>query len=178
MSRHGESINNIKGVIGGDCHISKRGEKYRDFLGRYFKNVKITVLTSKLSRTKETAARITSNPIECGKLNEIHAGDFEGLYLDNIKANYPELYIKRNNDKVNNNYPNGENYKDVYNRVSDVLDTIKATDTILIIGHQAVCRAIYAYFTNTDLSECVNIDIDLHTIYELKGDKFISISSF
>ena len=84
--------------------------------------------------------------------------------------------MKRNNDKINNCYPNGESYIDVYDRVSRVLDQIKESDTILIICHQAVCRTIIAYFTKKPLSECVNIPIDLHTLYELKKNDFIPIN--
>ena len=122
MTRHGESVNNILNIIGGDCNITKKGEEYSKILGSYFKNKKICVWTSKLQRTKETAANIDSPSIECENLNEIHSGDFEGMSLDTIKNNYPDLYEFRNKDKINNSYPNGESYNDLYNRVSIVLD--------------------------------------------------------
>jgi broad specificity phosphatase PhoE len=175
MSRHGESINNTLGIIGGDCHITEKGMRYSKFLGNYFKNVKISVWTSNLLRTKETAASITSCPKEWSNLNEIYSGDFEGLVLDNIKVNYPELYYTRNNDKLNNSYPNGESYTDVYNRVVHVLTHITDSDTILIIAHQAVCRVLYSCFTKKPLSECIDMKIDLHTLYEFKDQECISI---
>jgi 6-phosphofructo-2-kinase/fructose-2,6-biphosphatase 2 len=176
MTRHGESINNILGIVGGDCHITEKGEKYRNLLGEYFKNKQISVWTSKLLRTKETASCITSNPIEWEHLNEIHSGKFDGFTLDNIKDIYPEDYKKRNSDKVNNSYPDGESYIDLYKRVSNVLNQINdSNDNLLIIGHQAVCRVIIAYFTKKTLAECVNIPIDLHTLYELKENDFLSI---
>ena len=201
MTRHGESVNNILNIIGGDCNITKKGEEYSKILGSYFKNKKICVWTSKLQRTKETAVNIDSPSIECENLNEIHSGDFEGMSLDTIKNNYPDLYEFRNKDKINNSYPNGESYNDLYNRVSIVLDTISKydsdisfgarsdisfgarsdisfgarSDIILIIGHQAVCRVIYSYFTKKPLSECINVDINLHTLYELKDQEFMKV---
>ncbi len=176
MSRHGESINNILNIIGGDCNITEKGKEYSKILGKYFANTTLDVYTSKLKRTKETAAFITSNPIELSDLNEIHSGDFEGLLLDDIITNFPDLYEIRNKDKLNNRYPNGENYNDLYNRVIVALDTITKSDKkILIIGHQAVCRVIYSYFTKTPLSECVDVKIDLHSLYELKKQEFIQI---
>ena len=118
-------------------------------------------------------------------LNEIHSGDFEGMSLDTIKNNYPDLYEFRNKDKINNSYPNGESYNDLYNRVSIALDNISKynsdisfgarSDIILIIGHQAVCRVIYSYFTKKPLSECINVDINLHTLYKLKDQEFIKV---
>ena len=176
ISRHGESVNNIQGIIGGDCHITENGEKYRDFLAKHFKHIDIDVWTSKLLRTKETASGITFAPTEYKDLNEIHSGDFEGLVLDNIRSNYPEIYEKRNSDKVNNCYPNGESYLDLYTRVCKVLDQIKETDNILIIGHKAVCRTIVAYFTKKSLKDCANLPINLHTLYELKENDFLPIN--
>ena len=177
MTRHGESVNNILNIIGGDCNITKKGEEYSKILGSYFNNKKICVWTSKLKRTKETAVNINSKSIEWDNLNEIHSGDFEGMELNSIKHNYPDLYKFRNKDKVNNSYPNGESYKDVYKRVSIILDTISKCeyDTILIIGHKAVCRVIYSYFTDKPLSDCIDIEIDLHTLYKLKDQEFIKV---
>ena len=176
MSRHGESVNNTLNIIGGDCNITDKGKEYGKILGKYFANTTLDVYTSKLKRTKETASFITSNPIELSDLNEIHSGDFEGLLLDDIITNFPDLYEIRNKDKLNNRYPNGENYNDLYNRVIVALDTISKNNTkILIIAHQAVCRVIYSYFTKTPLSECIDVKIDLHSLYELKEQEFIHI---
>ena len=85
MSRHGESINNYLNIIGGDCNLSEKGIKYSKCLGYYFKDIKnLSVWTSNLKRTKETASSITSNPVVWEELNEINSGDFDGLILDDI----------------------------------------------------------------------------------------------
>lgn len=176
MSRHGESVNNTLNIIGGDCGITEKGKEYGKFLGKYFSDVSnLTVWTSSLIRTKETVSNISTIPVEWENLNEINSGDFDGFVLDDVKKNYQKLYHLRNNDKLNNSYPNGESYLDLYKRVSCVLDKIDMTKdgTLLIVAHRAVCRVIYSYFTQTHLSECTNMKIDLHTLYELKKNKFI-----
>jgi len=179
MSRHGESVNNTLNIIGGNSHLSNKGKKYSDFLSEYFIHEELTVWISDLTRTKETvstlASTLSSTPTIWKNLNEINAGDFDGLILDNIKAYYPKLYQTRNNDKLNKSYPNGESYIDLQKRVVKVLKNInmEKNDILLIVAHQAVCRVIYSYFTKEPLSDCTNIDIDLHTIYELIGKKFI-----
>ena len=182
MTRHGESVNNIKNIIGGDCHISERGQKYNNFLTNYFSssNSDVSVWTSELKRTKETAVNISSQPRSWKNLNEIDSGDFDGLVLDNIRTNYPELYRIRNNDKLNESYPNGESYLDLQKRVIKVLTKIdmKKNDTLLIVAHQAVCRVIYSYFTKTPLSDCTDTTIDLHTVYKLSNNKFLPIQSY
>lgn len=180
MTRHGESINNLLNIIGGDCHITERGQLYSNYLTKYFKDVPITIWTSKLKRTIETTSQLNGIKVEWDKLNEIYSGDYEEMILDDIKTLHPIVYQHRNSDKLNNKYPNGESYIDLQVRVNKVLDTIDmdADDTLLIVAHQAVCRVIYSYFTKTPISDCINTKIDLHTLYKLESQKFSPIQSF
>ena len=178
ISRHGESQNNLSGIIGGDCHLSEYGKEYGEYLGKYFSYTQnLSVWTSKLKRTKETIVHINSPSTEWKFLNEIHAGDFDNLKLSDIKTQYPILYNARNSDKINNSYPNGETYLDLQKRVEQVLNNIDMSihGTLLIIAHQAVCRVIMAYFSNKPLLNYVNKPIHLHTIYKLYDNNFISI---
>lgn len=58
ISRHGESVNNVKNIIGGDSHLTERGEQFGERLDSYFKNTPLlTIWTSKLIRTVETAKK-------------------------------------------------------------------------------------------------------------------------
>lgn len=175
MSRHGESINNTLNIIGGDSNLSKKGIEYSKYLGNYFHTTKqLSVWTSNLKRTQETASFINSKKLSFKNLNEIDSGNFDGLILENIMKYYPNEYLIRNNDKLNQSYPNGENYLDLQKRVTKVLELINIENdgTILIIAHQAVCRVIYSYFTKKPLSECTNIKIDLHTLYKFSENSF------
>lgn len=180
MSRHGESLNNVLNIIGGDCRLSEHGKTYSKFLRNYFSNSNLTVWTSNLKRTKETAEGLSSNIIALSNLNEINAGDFDGLDLNNIRTNYPNQYLIRDNNKLTERYPNGESYLDLQNRVLPVIDCIdmsNSNSSLLIISHQAVCRVIYSYFTKRSLSDCIDTKIDLHNIYKLVDGEFISIKS-
>jgi broad specificity phosphatase PhoE len=183
MSRHGESLNNVLNIIGGDCHLSERGKKYNKFLCNFFVKKKISVWTSSLKRTKETAIGISDDTITCVNLNEIDSGNFDGLTIDNIKTNYPLQYKIRNDNKLSKSYPNGESYLDLQERVISVLKYIDMSlntslgSNLLIIGHQAVCRVIYSYFTQIPLEECINTKIELHTLYEFGCNNFMPILS-
>ncbi len=88
------------------------------------------------------------------------------MVLDDIKILYPIVYQNRNSDKLNHKYPNGDSYLDLQDRVYKVLDTIDmdTEGTLLIVAHQAVCRLIHFYFTQTPVNECTNIQIDLHAL--------------
>lgn len=177
MSRHGESLNNTLDIIGGDCNITDRGHEYSQYLSNYFKDIPVTVWTSKLQRTIETSKHINGTKLEWGGLNEIYSGDVEGMTLFDIQKLHPKMYEFRNSDKLNNKYPNGESYVDLQKRVYKVLDTIDTSsdDTLLIIAHKAVCRIIYSYFTDTSVRDCTDIKIDLHTLYKLDSRNFFPV---
>jgi broad specificity phosphatase PhoE len=181
VSRHGESVNNVKGVIGGDCHITESGQEYGKFLASYFKNVQIMIWTSELKRTQETAAYLKNNKQNNIKkwkdLNEIYSGYFDNWSLEKIKQKYPDIYAHRNSDKINNKYPNGESYKDLEKRVTSVINKIddKNNGILLIIAHKAVCRVIKSLLTQMSLKTVKNKNIDLHTLYYIKGDRFEKI---
>jgi 6-phosphofructo-2-kinase/fructose-2,6-biphosphatase 2 len=179
ISRHGESFNNVHNIIGGDSNITKKGIKYSNILKTFFKNKNkpVIIWTSKLKRTVQTAKQIEGIKKEFNEINEIYSGDFEGLSLENIKKEYPTQYKLRNDDKLNNSYPNGESYLNLKKRVYKLFEKINIDENkiLLIIAHQAVCRVLYSYFTTTPLNECINIKIDLHTLYKLEKNNFIPV---
>ena len=182
MSRHGESVNNTLGIIGGDSSITENGKKYSLFLSKFFHSspTPITIWTSSLKRTKETALHLTGTKIELNNLNEIHSGQFEELSIKNIQTYYPTIYKIRNKNKLHNRYPCGESYTDLQHRVIPSLESIDMNKNgiLIIIAHQAVCRVIYSYFTKELLVNCVNKNIDLHTLYKLtKYNTFTPIQS-
>ena len=176
LTRHGESLNNLNNIIGGNSSITSEGIKYGKLLGLFFKNDdSLIVITSNLKRTVETAEQFTSKYTSYGNFNEINSGDFEGCNLDYIKKNHTFVYNSRERDKLNISYKNGENYKDLQERVISVLKNIDTTSksNLLIISHQAVCRIIYSYFTNIHISKCLDKTFNLHTLYEINGDNYI-----
>jgi 6-phosphofructo-2-kinase/fructose-2,6-biphosphatase 2 len=176
ITRHGESINNTLNIIGGDCKITEKGLEYAKFLGSYLKNENnLTVWTSQLIRTKETAEEITNRYTEYKELNEIDSGIFDGVSIDYIKEYCPTIYKLREENKVINRYPEGENYLNVQKRVYKLLDTIdmEKDGILLIICHQAISRIVYSYFSGISIYDCVNIKIDLHTLYKIEDKKLI-----
>lgn len=181
ITRHGESINNILDIIGGNSALSENGKLYAKFLDKYFRktyqNKKIYVWTSMLDRTIETATYIKNKyHTQYGNLNEINAGCFEGFSSSYIKTYFPTIYKNRNNDKLNISYPDGENYIDLKKRVFPLLDTIDLTQegVLLIISHQAVARIIYSYFTKNEINPYMQIN--LNTLYKFEKNNFIPIS--
>ena len=76
LTRHGESLMNLEGRIGGDPDLSDRGREYAKALGKYITEQEIQglrVWTSWLKRTIQTSAHVEAPQERWKALNEIDA---------------------------------------------------------------------------------------------------------
>lgn len=89
------------------------------------------------------------------------------MTYEEIAKYYPEDYASRDEDKFNYRYRGGESYRDVLVRLEPVIMELERQDNILIIGHQAIIRALYAYFHGYDQNELPYIKVPLHTVIQL-----------
>ncbi|KAG5111339.1 hypothetical protein JHK82_040562 [Glycine max] len=180
LTRHGESQYNVRGRIGGDSALSEAGELYKKKLAKFVeKRLKseraACIWTSTLQRTILTAGPIVGFPkIQWRALDEINAGVCDGKTYEEIKKNMPEEYeyvtnLSRNKDKLRYRYPRGESYLDVIQRLEPVIIELERQRApVVVISHQAVLRALYAYFTDRPLKEIADIEMPLHTIIEIQ----------
>jgi 6-phosphofructo-2-kinase/fructose-2,6-biphosphatase len=78
------------------------------------------------------------------------------------------LVLRRKRDKLRYRYPAGESYLDVIQRLEPVIIELeRQRSAVVIVAHQAVLRALYAYFADKPLKEVPHIDMPLHTLIEL-----------
>lgn len=61
----------------------------------------------------------------------------------------------------------GESYRDVVVRLEPVIMELERQENILIIGHQAILRCLYAYFHDLPQADLPYIKIPLHTVIKL-----------
>ncbi|KAI7902517.1 6-phosphofructo-2-kinase-domain-containing protein [Cokeromyces recurvatus] len=172
FSRHGESGYNLLGKIGGDSSLSKRGRLYARKLPDLIKThlgeeQKLTVWTSTMKRTIETGELLNYPKLQWKALDELDAGVCDGMTYEEIEQQYPEDFANRDEDKFNYRYRGGESYADVVLRLEPIIMELERHENILIIGHQAILRCIYAYFMNYKHEDLPYIKIPLHTIIEL-----------
>jgi len=173
LTRHGESLFNVEGRIGGDTGLSPRGEAFASRLARWFESERaegddLVVFTSTLQRTVDTARWLRRATVEWRALDEIYAGDCDGLTYDEIRASHPGEFEARSHDKYEYRYPRGESYRDVIRRLEPVIVEIERERApILVIAHQAVLRALYAYLMDKPPRECPHLSMPLHTVIEL-----------
>ncbi|XP_022148335.1 6-phosphofructo-2-kinase/fructose-2,6-bisphosphatase [Momordica charantia] len=175
LTRHGESMDNVRGRIGGDTELSEAGgvysKKLANFVEKRLKSERAaSIWTSTLQRTILTASPIAGFPkIQWRALDEIYAGVCDGMTYEEIKKNMPEEYEARKKDKLRYRYPRGESYLDVIQRLEPVIIELERQRApVVVISHQAVLRALYAYFADRPLKEIPHIEVPLHTIIEIQ----------
>jgi broad specificity phosphatase PhoE len=172
FTRHGESEFNVLGRIGGDSPLSEAGRAYARTLAAVVRErigSDVVVWTSTLRRTLETA-EIMGLPYRAWRaLDEVDAGVCDGMTYAEIAERMPTEYDARQLDKFRYRYPRGESYQDVIQRLEPVIFELERERApVLVIGHQAVLRALYAYMMDRPPLECPFVSIPLHTILELE----------
>jgi broad specificity phosphatase PhoE/predicted kinase len=170
LSRHGESKSNVAGRIGGDAPLTQRGSEYAEALAAFVRarcNHPV-VWTSAFQRTVATAAPIGQEIQALRALNEIDAGVCDGLTYEEIQSRMPDEFAARAGNKFRYRYPRGESYADVIQRLEPVIVELEGLRSpVLIVGHQAVLRALYGYLMGKPQEECPYLHIPLHTVIQL-----------
>lgn len=198
ITRNGESEDNVDGRLGGDSNLTPRGERYARALANFmdyqralFYNNEVEkkgssngsddsqcneffVWTSMRQRSVETAKYFNEEdyPVkQMRMLDELSAGDFEGMTYPEIQEDFPEEFEERRKDKLRYRYPGigGESYMDVTNRLRPVIAEIeRIDDNVLIITHRVVARILLGYFMNLSKDIIANVDVPLHCVYCLE----------
>eukprot|EP00904_Undaria_pinnatifida_P009679 jgi/Undpi1/5841/HiC_scaffold_2.g01115.m1 len=180
ISRHGESMFNTQGLIGGNPALSPNGEEYARVLVDYvaqseeLATEELCVWSSTMRRARQTAAGIKRRRyVEWRALREIEVGVCDGMTYAQVKASFPEEYAAREKDKLRYRYPRGESYLDIIARLEPVIFEMERQKApLLIIAHQAVLRCLYAYFLDLPSEEIPYLSIPLHTVIKLTPQAF------
>jgi len=170
LTRHGESLMNLEGRIGGNSDLSVRGLEYSKALHRFIEAQEIPnlrVWTSWMKRTIQTAKYIDAPQERWKALNEINAGICEEMTYEEIQATYPAEFANRDDDKFHYRYPRGESYEDLVGRLEPVIMELERQKNVLVICHQAVMRCLLSYFLDKTASELPYLSVPLHTVIKL-----------
>jgi broad specificity phosphatase PhoE/predicted kinase len=172
LTRHGESLYNVEARIGGDAGLSPAGEGFARNLARFVEGElaegEYRIWTSTLRRTIETARPLGRPIIEWRALDEIDAGACEGMTYEEIRAAFPTEFAARAEDKFDYRYPRGESYRDVIRRLEPVIVELERERCpVLVVAHQAVLRALYAYLMDKPPRDCPHLAMPLHTVIRL-----------
>ncbi len=173
LVRHGESVFNVEDRIGGDSELSPRGQSFARSLAAFMQTRRgsgeaISVWTSTLKRTTQTASILPEASAPFRALDEIDAGVCDGMTYAEVRRRFPDEFAARAQDKLNYRYPRGESYADVIQRLDPIIIELERHERpVLVIGHQGVLRALYAYLMDTPPRDCPHLPMPLHTVIEL-----------
>jgi len=172
LSRHGESHDNVRQILGGDSSLTDRGREYAGALRSFIDSLQqpiAHVWTSTLRRAIETAEPLGRSFLPIRALDEINTGICDGLTEAEIAERHADEHRLRHGNKLAYRYPRGESYEDVIRRLDPVvLELERHRAPVLVIAHQAVLRCLYAYLTGTLRARCPHIEIPLHTVLALR----------
>ncbi len=175
LSRHGESLYNTLGKLGGDSSLTEKGNEYASnlnlFLQKEIGQSEIVIFTSCLKRTIETSLKInlpSTKIIRSRLLNEIHAGICENMTDEEIQQTMPEILEQRKSNKLTYRYPEGESYLDLLERLQYfILQILSIDKPILIVAHRAINRILLGYFLGIKLKDIPHIDSNLNELIKL-----------
>ena len=173
LTRHGESVHNKSGKLGGDSGLSPAGLQYSRALKVFMNDQKVDdlkVWTSTLKRTVQTS--IYFQGVESFKaLDELDAGECDNLTMEEIGQRHPKVIEGRSANKFHYRYPRGESYRDVVERLEPMIVELERQENVLVITHQAICRCLLAYFENIPQEELVEqlpyLEVPLHTVIKV-----------
>ncbi|MEG6523748.1 alpha-ribazole phosphatase [Desulfotomaculum sp. 1211_IL3151] len=124
------------------------------------------IFCSDLQRSRQTAEMIAAKhklaPNVCPELREIHLGEWEGRYFEEIRRRFPSEFIQRGKDIANFCTPGGESFNQCNQRVLAKLAKMVRTTTgnILIVGHAGVNRLILCHVLGMPIENMFRISQD------------------
>lgn len=184
LIRHAQTTMNIEQRYAGllDCELSEYGHEQLEQLKEKMKSYDIKeCYTSPSKRAKLTAKSFWENPIEVYDLHEMDFGDADGMKFVEVNDKYPELGKKmlKNGDDIH--FPNGESQDNMRKRAKKVYDEILSkskSDSIAIVSHACVIRAIISKEVLGEYSLSWKINIGNASITKLEVYDNSTILSF
>lgn len=171
LTRHGQSTANVAGLIGTDMPLTSRGAQYAENLSTFFaKRNKgpVEIWTSTLQRSVQTGSALGRPTTPLKVLDEIDAGICDGMSYAQIESQMPGEFTRRKADKLRYRYPRGESYEDVIHRLDPlIIELERQREPVLIVGHQAILRALIGYLMDQPRAEVPHIEVPLHTVVAL-----------
>jgi phosphoserine phosphatase len=158
ITRHGQTIWNTQNMYQGwhDSALTEKGQNQATAIGQFLadKDIK-NVYFSPLGRVIQTKDLIIEQfskqdliQISDDRLKECHYGDLEGKVEEEVKQNLLAQGIDRSNleVKLNWQFPNGENYNQVFDRIESFLNEIlpKIQTNTMIVAHSGTVRCLWA----------------------------------
>ena len=188
--RHGETEANANNTFAGsktDTKLTSNGINGAKLTGQALQDINFDIVyTSELTRTKDTAKNIlgenknsTSNIKVSKALNDLYAGELEGLTHEEAKQRYPDYNEESYYGKIGDStyvspvgattkYTIVKNYNSaLYSIVSNAPDN----SNVLVVGHGALAWLFYTMFPE-EISETSFLDNTSITVVKYNKGKY------
>ena len=120
----------------------------------------VKVYSSPLKRCSKLAEALQAGKVTYDeRLKELNFGDWEMKPWKEIDQESLDYWVE---NFVERSAPNGESFRDLYNRQLSFLDEIKETkdENIIIVGHGGSLRAMIAHVIDMPLANLFSLNID------------------
>ncbi|MDN5275409.1 MAG: putative proteinB [Candidatus Saccharibacteria bacterium] len=167
--RHGEAESNLssleRGVVGSDLPLTEKGEWQARSAAEYLERLSLdgrigsiptTIYTSPYHRTRQTAEIIAKalsrHVIVDYRLKEFQKGAWHGMRVaDVVRMEEAVPNVRRPEFRS----PEGENWFDVANRMSALIDELEAQheSTIILVSHNHPIEMLIGHLLGKDVHE-------------------------
>ncbi len=167
LVRHAE-VNLEKGMCYGqyDLEVSPSLDKDAQLISKKLPS-KAQIFSSPLKRCASLAKIIfpAQHITHDDRLKELNFGEWEMKKWDEIDKKNLDDWM---NDYVNVRCPDGESYADLYKRVIEfVEDQLHNKESVVIITHAGVIRAILSHFLHIPLERSFRIKVDFGSVTKI-----------
>jgi broad specificity phosphatase PhoE len=153
LARHGLTDWNQQGRYQGhaDPPLNHIGRAQAEILASQVLDHSVEVVySSDLIRALETAQFIASRlGVETRtdqRLREIHLGEWEGMYIDDIIVKYPKEWDMRKTDPMNARPPGGETLAELDERMRSFADEVSLlypSSALVVVSHGLAIATLY-----------------------------------
>jgi broad specificity phosphatase PhoE len=185
LVRHAVTEANLEGRLQGQLEypLSRKGRGEALCLARRLKNQPFSAFfSSDLQRTRETARLISSlrkdpRPLYSPLLQEYCWGIIQGLTRNEIRARYPHLFNRLQQDFYHTEIPGAEGLEGLFRRVkifyrflSRFAERTRSSRPVLIVSHGRFLQAFVIYFLKYDHREFWPFSFNPASLTILEGD--------
>lgn len=182
LIRHGETEFNVEGKFQGqsDSPLTEDGKEQIYHVARMLKMElgddihNWQIISSPLGRAMDstkilcdTLAYDLAKVQQDERLAEVSVGDWAGLYIEDIKAQWPRLLEGTNHYNWYFNSLGGERYADVEGRVKAFLESVKDKEKLIVVAHGVTSRIIRGLYQNLDKNEALSLEVAHETFFKL-----------
>lgn len=178
ICRHGKTEWNLEKRKQGhkDSPLAEEGVRQAEILARFFKDKYGRLFSSSLGRAVSTARCIAEENPQLAlqtddRLKEISFGDLEGHTPAEIEEIYPGIIDFFNSDPLNNRFPNGESYDDLFTRGRSFLEEINVPEIteVVIVAHEDINRILLTLLLNLPKEDAIKISHPNDVVYCVRG---------